>query len=177
MYSVRSISTSSVLYKHKKVPEAMGAQAKTPTGTSQWAEQSQIHRRRSILRPPYHDKYTKFSVRIGAVKMTLFPSVSPIETENRKQWLHMQMLTGATVLVLSFGIMNTASHLQNADDLSFNTIELPSLSHIMEWRPQGPPPWMDWDQFNADEAEPAAHKTAGDREIRGRDAARARAER
>lgn len=155
----------------------MGAQAKMPTGTSQWAEQSHIRWQRSKLRLPYHDKYTEFSVRIGAVKMTLFPSVYPIETENRMQWLHMQMLTGTTVLALSFGIMNTASHLQDADDLQFNHIELPSLSHIMEWRPQGPPPWMDWDQFNADEAEPAAHKTAGNREIRGRDTARARAER
>lgn len=109
--------------------------------------------------------------------MTLFPSPYPIETENRKQWLQMQMLTGATVLALSFGVINTASHLQNADGLQFTHIELPSITHIMEWRPQGPPPWMDWDQLNADEAEPATHATAGDREVRGREATRTRTER
>ncbi len=109
--------------------------------------------------------------------MTLFPSVYPIETEDARQRLQIHMLTGATVLALSFGVMNTAAHLQDADGLQFNTIELPSLSHIMEWRPQGPPPWMDWDQFNADDTEASAHGAAGDRDTRNREATRTRPER
>lgn len=109
--------------------------------------------------------------------MTLFPSAQDIETDDRIQRLQLHLLTGATVLALGFGMTSTALHLQDADDLRFTGMELPSIERIMEWRPQGPPPWMDVDQFTPDDAEQAAPMASGDREVRGRDGTRTRAER
>lgn len=114
--------------------------------------------------------------------MTLFPSAQDIETDNRIQRLQMHLLTGATVIALAFGMTSTALHLQDADPLQFPGVELPgvelpSIERIMEWRPQGPPPWMDMDQFTPDEAEQPTPMAAGDREMRGRESARTRTER
>ncbi len=32
-------------------------------------------------------------------------------------------------------------------------LDLPNPAHVLEWRPDSPPPWLDGDQFTAEEIE------------------------
>lgn len=88
--------------------------------------------------------------------------------------MQLHLLMGATVLAFGFGVTSTALHLQDANSLQFSAMAPPSVDRIMEWRPQGPPPWMEVDQLSPDEAEQPGHMAAGEGEARGREGSSAR---
>lgn len=73
------------------------------------------------------------------------------------------LLSMATALLL-------VTHPPKVPDISSGAIAFGGADlteHVMEWRPQGPPPWGDVDQLSPDEVEESAGLASGER---GRDA-------
>ncbi len=61
---------------------------------------------------------------------------------------------------------------------SYTTLQPTTTQHVMEWRPQGPPPWGDADQFTPEEVDEApAAVASGSAERTSGSEARARPER
>ena len=75
--------------------------------------------------------------------------VETLSTNERR--IHAGFAAGC-VVALAFGLYGTAGYHPEVD-LSLPEIEMPIVERVMEWRPQGPPPWMDVDQFTQDEVE------------------------
>ncbi|TVP92737.1 MAG: hypothetical protein EA347_01440 [Thioalkalivibrio sp.] len=59
------------------------------------------------------------------------------------------------LLVLATGLVITLQNPAAMDSASqlISEMDLPSPAHILEWRPDGPPPWMDGDQMMTEEIE------------------------
>lgn len=69
------------------------------------------------------------------------------------------LLTMATALLL-------VTHPPKIPELDSSALALggPAMTEqVMEWRPQGPPPWGDVDQFSPDEVEESSALASGDR--------------
>ncbi len=60
-----------------------------------------------------------------------------------------------SLLVLATGLVMTLQNPAAMDSASqlISEIDLPSPAHILEWRPDSPPPWMDGDQMLTEEIE------------------------
>jgi hypothetical protein len=58
-------------------------------------------------------------------------------------------------LVVATGLVLTLQNPAAVDSASqlFSRLDLPSPAHVLEWRPDSPPPWMDGDQMVTEEAE------------------------
>jgi hypothetical protein len=84
--------------------------------------------------------------------------------------------TGALLVALTLLVLGLQSpHTTTGSPAAFlPQLELPTLDHVMEWRPQGPPPWVDGDQMLMDEPEDLPmlstqrHEAEGTRDPRAR---------
>lgn len=74
---------------------------------------------------------------------------STLSTVRSDQRLPMSILVLVTGLVLT--LQNPDA--QDSAAAVLAKVEVPNLSQVMEWRPGGPPPWMDGDQMLTEEIE------------------------
>lgn len=70
------------------------------------------------------------------------------------------------LLVIATGFVLTLQNPAAVDSASrlLSQLELPSPAQVLEWRPDGPPPWMDGDQMLAEETEELPTVTAASRD-------------
>lgn len=96
--------------------------------------------------------------------------------ENTRRIHQMFVLPVAAAFV--FGVQGTQlAHEQSAPDVNMpdpgaleqNVVDFGALAstidHVMEWRPQGPPPWGEADQVGFEEVEDAPAGTDGQHDI------------
>lgn len=70
------------------------------------------------------------------------------------------------LLVIATGLVLTMQNPVAVDSASrlLSELELPSPARVLEWRPDGPPPWVDGDQMPTEEAEDLPAVTAVSRD-------------
>ena len=90
-----------------------------------------------------------------------------VEASERDPRITLSALAAVTALVLAFN----APTLPDATTSSFSSAQPSIIEHVMEWRPQGPPPWMDVDQLTPEEVEEVPAASGGDTTLSGGDAA------
>jgi hypothetical protein len=81
-------------------------------------------------------------------------------TTTRNPQFGLGLLVMATGLVLT--LQNPAA-VESASRL-LSELDLPSPAHVLEWRPDSPPPWVDGDQMLAEETEELPMATAVNRD-------------
>jgi hypothetical protein len=85
--------------------------------------------------------------------------------------LGLGLLVGVSALVLTL----SAPQMQESASGLFSGAHTSIVDHVMEWRPHGPPPWVDVDQLGPDEVEEVPTVSAGSTELSGSDTGNLRA--
>ncbi len=85
---------------------------------------------------------------------------------------------GMVAAIAALLLLTNPPKLPDPSTMSLTAMQGSIMETVGEWRPHGPPPWMDADQFTPEEVEELPHiAAAGDGDRGNRGDARARPER